>query len=112
MLIIDTPGRSADISIAAARVADFVLLPIRPLVKDVETLLAVSDLLKTASSPTAAVVINSAPPQGQRHIEAEEAAKSYGFRVAPVVLYQRAAYGDAPNSGLGVQELEPDGKRP
>ena len=108
--ILDTPGRSADVSIAAARAADLVLVPIRPMIKDVETLGAVQDLLATAGKPKTLVVINAAPPQGGRHEEAAEAAKGAGFTVCPVVLYQRAAYGDAPNNGQSVSEYEPDGK--
>lgn len=110
LAILDTPPHSADISIAAARVASAVLVPIRPLIKDVETLPAVKDLLVTAGRPRSAVVINAAPPQGQRHVEAMQAAESYGFVTCPVVLHQRNAYGDAPNGGLAVSEYEPGGK--
>jgi chromosome partitioning protein len=110
LAILDTPGRAADVSIAAARAANIVLVPIRPIIKDVETLPAVRDLLTTAGSPPSAVVINAAPVQGTRHLESADAAKAYGFEVAPVVLFQRNAYGDAPNSGQGVIEYEPKGK--
>jgi len=110
MAILDTPGRSADVSIAAARAADLVLVPIRPMIKDVETLAAVQDLLATAGKPKTLVVINAAPPQGNRHEEAAEAAKAAGFTVCPIILFQRAAYGDAPNNGQAVSEYEPDGK--
>ena len=47
---------------------------------------------------------------GKRHLEAQEIAKSLGFAVCPVVLYQRAAYGDAPTNGQTVTEYEPEGK--
>lgn len=110
LAILDTPPHSADISIAAARTASVVLIPIRPLIKDVETLPAVRDLLVTAGRPRSVVVINAAPPQGQRHVEALQAAESYGFITCPVVLHQRNAYGDAPNGGLAVSEYEPGGK--
>lgn len=110
LAILDTPPHSADISIVAARAATAVLVPVRPLIKDVETLPAVGDLLVTAGRPRSAVVINAAPPQGQRHLEALQAAESYGFTTCPIVLHQRSAYGDAPNSGLAVSEYDPDGK--
>jgi chromosome partitioning protein len=55
-------------------------------------------------------VINAAPSQGQRHVEAMQAAENYGFVTCPVVLHQRNAYGDAPNGGLAVSEYEPGGK--
>ena len=110
LVVLDTPPHSADVSIAAARAAGVVLVPIRPMIKDVETLPAVQDLLATAGRPRSAVVVNAAPPQGQRHAEALSAAEGYGFNVCPVVLHQRNAYGDAPNDGLAVSEYEPDGK--
>lgn len=109
-VVLDTPPHSADVSIAAARAATVVLVPIRPLIKDVETLGSVQDLLATAGRPRSAVVINAAPVQGQRHVEAMQAAESYGFAVCPTTLHQRNAYGDAPNAGLAVSEYEPDGK--
>ncbi len=110
LAVLDTPPHSADVSIAAARAATLVLVPVRPVVKDVETLPAVFDLLATAGRPRSVVVVNAAPPQGQRHTEALQAAEGYGFATCPVVLHQRNAYGDAPNGGLAVSEYEPDGK--
>ena len=53
---------------------------------------------------------SSAPIQGKRHLEAQEVAKSLGFAVCPIVLYLRAAYGDAPTTGQTVTEYEPGGK--
>lgn len=108
--ILDTPPHSADVSIVAARAAMLVLVPVRPVVKDVETLPAVLDLLATAGRPRSVVVVNAAPPQGQRHTEALQAAEGYGFATCPVVMHQRNAYGDAPNGGLAVSEYEPEGK--
>ena len=54
--------------------------------------------------------INRASVQGRRHEETREAAAAMGFTVAPVVLYQRAAHGDAGNIGQTAAEYEPKGK--
>ncbi len=110
LAIIDTPAKSSEANIAAARAADMVLIPVRPQIYDLETLPALRDILKLAGEPTSFVLVNSAPIQGKRHWEAQEAAKGLGFTLCPVVLYQRAAYGDAPTKGQTVTEYDPDGK--
>lgn len=110
LVVLDTPGKNAEASIEAAKAADLVLIPIPPVINDVETLPAFHDLLKVAGDKRALVVINNAPTQGNRHIEALETAKGYGFMVCPIVLFHRAAYYDAPLPGLGVQEHGPESK--
>ncbi|MEO8211635.1 MAG: AAA family ATPase [Myxococcales bacterium] len=110
LAIIDTQARTSEGSIEAAKAADVVLMPIRPLINDVETLPALRDVLTLAGNPKAVVIINEAAIQGQRHLETQKAAEGMGFQVSPVVIYHRSAYGDAPNKGQGVIEYEPDGK--
>lgn len=111
LVIIDTPGRAADLAIAAARVADLVIVPVRPTISDLETMPAVLDLLHTARAASHHfAVINAAPAQGTRHTEAKAAIEGRGFVCSPVVLYQRNAYGDAPVRGLGVTEYAPRDK--
>src|SRR4051812_13974243 len=90
--VIDTPARNSDASIAAARAADLVLIPIRPQMFDIKTLAAVADVLKLARDPAALVLISAAPVQGRRHVETAEAVEALGFTVCPVVLFQRAAH--------------------
>jgi len=110
LAILDTPPRTAEASIEAARVADLVLVPLRPLINDMETLAALHEVVSFAKARRAFIVINAAGIQGQRHLDAEKAAIERGFSVCPVVLYNRSAYGDAPASGQGVGEYEPEGK--
>lgn len=110
LAVIDTPGKSTDSLIAAAKAADFVLMPIQPQLYDIETLASLRDVLTLAGNPPSAVFINRAPPQGQRHIEAQEAATAQGFEVCPVVIFARAAHGDAGNLGQAAAEYDPTGK--
>jgi len=110
LVIIDTPAKSSEAGIEAARAANIVLVPVRPQIYDLETLPAIRDILRLAGEPSSFVVINSAPVQGKRHIEAQEIAKNLGFAVCPIILYMRAAYGDAPTTGQTVTEYEPGGK--
>src|SRR5580693_9193800 len=110
LAIIDTPGKSTDALIAAAKAADFVLMPIQPQLYDIETLGSLKDVLTLAGNPPAAVLVNRAPVQGKRHTETQAAAEAQGFRVCPVVLYGRAAHGDSGNIGQTATEYDPHGK--
>jgi len=110
LAIIDTPGKSTDALIAAAKAADFVLIPIQPQLYDIETLASLKDVLTLAGNPPAAVFVNRAPIQGQRHIETQAAATEQGFQVCPVVIFGRAAHGDAGNVGRTAAEIDPKGK--
>jgi len=110
LAIIDTPGKSTDALIAAAKAADFVLMPIQPQLFDIETLKSLKDVLTLAGNPRAAVLVNRAPVQGSRHAETQEAATAQGFTVCPVVVFSRAAHGDAGNIGRTAVEYDPKGK--
>jgi chromosome partitioning protein len=110
LAVIDTPGKNTDALIAAAKAADFVLMPIQPQLYDIETLASLKDVLTLAGNPPAAVFVNRAPIQGKRHIETQEAAAAQGFTVCPVVIFARAAHGDAGNVGQSAAEYEPNGK--
>lgn len=110
LAIIDTPGKSTDAAIAAAKAADFVLMPIQPQLFDIETLGNVRDILTLAGNPEAAVLVNRASVQGKRHMETQEAVIAQGFTVCPVVLFSRAAHGDAGNIGQTAAEYDPKGK--
>jgi chromosome partitioning protein len=108
--IIDTPGKSTDALIVAAKAADFVLMPLQPQLYDIETLGSLKDVLTLAGNPAAAIFVNRAPTQGKRHTETQEAAAAQGFTVCPVVIFARAAHGDAGNVGQAAAEYEPDSK--
>jgi len=111
-LVIDTPGKSDSAAIEAARVADLILLPVRPQIFDLETLSAMRDLLRVAGTAPAFVVLNGLHPQA--HKQAEEAKimieDTFGFKVCPVHFCHRGSYAAAPASGKAPQEIEPDGK--
>jgi chromosome partitioning protein len=110
LAIIDTPGKSTDALIAAAKAADFVLMPIQPQLFDIETLGSLKDVLTLGGNPRAAVVINRAPVQGSRHVETQQEAEARGFTVCPIIVFARAAHGDAGNIGKTALEYDPKGK--
>jgi chromosome partitioning protein len=110
VVFLDGHGKNAEATLEAAKAADLVIIPIQPIINDIETLPAFRDLLRVAGDKPAVVIVNNAPIQGSRHSHAQEAAEQAGFMVCPVVLFRRAAVYDSPLPGLAVQEYEPDGK--
>lgn len=111
-VFIDTPGKSDTAAIEAARVADLVLIPVRPQIFDLETLAAVRDALRVAGSPAAYVVLNGIHPSASRSPDEqrEVIARAFDLPVCPVHLSHRAAFAEAPASGQTPQETDPDGK--
>jgi len=110
LLLIDTPGKSEQAALAAAKAADLVLIPCRPQIYDIETLAATKEIIELAGGRPAFVILNAVPPQGRRHEEAKAAIEEMGLAVCPAAFVQRAAFGDAPNAGQSAAEFEPDGK--
>ncbi len=111
LVLIDTPGKATETAIAAARAADFVLLPVQPQIFDLETLQAAADILAIAGKgrDRAAIVLQRAQTTGKRHIEAQAALAGFGFGFAPT-LYQRAAHADAAALGMTAQETDGNSK--
>lgn len=110
LALIDTPARSEQASLAAAKAADLVIVPCRPQIYDLETLGTSQEILRLAGDPPALVVLNAVPPRGSRHEQAIAAIRGRGLAVCPQVLTQRAAFGDSAAFGQTVQEYEPGGK--
>lgn len=111
-VFIDTPGKSDTAAIEAARVADLVLIPVRPQIFDLETLSAVRDALRVAGSPAAYVVLNGIHPSASRSPDEqrEVIAQAFDLPVCPVHLSHRAAFAEAPATGKTPQETDPHGK--
>jgi chromosome partitioning protein len=89
-----------------------VLIPTRANVVEIETLRAVSDLLRIAGNPPALVVLNGIHPTSTKTAdEARQMVRSvFGLECAPVHLCHRQSYADAPVTGQSPQELDAEGK--
>jgi len=113
-VIIDSAGRSDDSALAAARAADLILVPTRTSIVEIETLPAVTDLLRIAGGTERAfIVLNGLHPSaGAAGIEdARQMMRSlYGLASYSRHLCQRSAYSDAMLTGTTPQERDPDGK--
>jgi chromosome partitioning protein len=108
LVIIDTAPHSNSAAALVAQRADFVLMPCRPALFDLDAIASTVEIVTSADTP-AAVVLNAAP-RGKLADEARAALEGQGITVLPSLIYQRAAYSHAVIDGRAVHEYEPDGK--
>jgi len=114
LLVIDTAPHSHDDAIVAARAADFILIPSRPAILDLEAIGTSVDIVKGLKGK-AAIVLNGCPfpgKSGERAIvvEAREALGGYGLPVSPAAISNRVALSHSLIGGQAVTEFERDGK--
>lgn len=111
LVIIDTPPRAADAAMAAAQSADLILIPCRPTINDLETILTTKSLIGGAGGAARiAVILNAVPPQGTHRQQAEDAIRDMGLPVYPVAFGHRAAFVNAAVIGKSAAEIDPSGK--
>ena len=111
LVVIDTAPRAEQGALAAARAADLVLVPCRPAIYDLETVLTTADLVRLAERDTPLLcVLNGVPPRGTRERQAREVLAGLGIPVCPASIGHRVAIDHAAASGLSAQEYEPRGK--
>ena len=110
LAIIDTAGRTNDAAMAAARVADLVLIPLQPSLIDLKTLGATLEIIRLAGSKPARALLTRVRAAGTRHEDTTAGLAGQGVEVCPVTLGERVIYQDAYARGLGVREAEPGGK--
>ena len=113
--IIDTPPPSAEAALAAAKLADLIVMPIRPQMYDLETIPNTLELIATAGAGRTATIpviaiLNAIPARGSRHEQARDSLVSLGLRVCDKTIGQRAAFGDAAALGLSVLEYDKTGR--
>ena len=109
LAILDTAPHSESTALAAARAADFILIPCRPAILDLRAISHTIDLANLANKP-AFVILNAVPPRGSLVDEAREAVAGYNVAVSPFHLGNRAVFVHSLTGGLTAQEVEPKGK--
>ena len=114
LAIIDSAPHSSDVARESVRLSDWVAIPTRPAILDLDAIGASTVLVVDAGTP-AQIVLNACPPAnrfGEPRIvaEARQALTTYGLEVCPVAISQRAAFGHALIDGLSVSEFDPTGK--
>ena len=110
LVLIDTPPRSEQAALAAAKAGRLVLVPCRPAIYDLETVGTTIELVRFAGDPPVVVVLNGVPSRGRKRDQATDVLESMGVAVCPAALGQRAAFEHAGTLGLSAQEYEPRGK--
>ena len=114
LLVVDSaPAHSADVR-TIADACDFVLIPTRPALFDLDGVRSAVDQVAASHTP-GAILLNACPAgrgvgESSITIEARRALQGSPVPVAPVSITQRAAFAHALNSGSAVHEFEPAGK--
>lgn len=109
LVLVDTAPNADQAALGAARTADLILIPCRPSAFDLEAVEATLTLAELAKKP-AFVVLNAAAPRSSLTGEARAALAARGAQVAPIVVYQRAAFVNGVIDGRTALEIEPNGK--
>jgi chromosome partitioning protein len=114
LLVVDSaPAHSADVR-TIVDACDFVLIPTRPALFDIDGVRSAVDQVAASHTP-GAILLNACPAgrgagESSVTIEARRALQGSPVPVAPVSITQRAAFAHALNSGSAVHEFEPGGK--
>src|ERR1039457_5725243 len=107
--VIDTPARNEQSALAAAKVADLVLIPCRPQAYDLETIPNTKEILALAGNTPSLAILNAVPAVGDRHELARALLNRLQVAVGPYMLGNRAVSGDAGAVGQAAQEYDPRG---
>lgn len=112
--VVDTAPHSSHDAAACARLADWVCIPSRPAILDLDAIRPSTDLV-SAVGGSANIVLNCCPPPtifGEPHIvtEAREALELYETPVCEVAISQRVAFSHAFIDGRAVSEYDRGGK--
>jgi chromosome partitioning protein len=110
LAIADTAGRTNDAALAAARVADLILVALQPSLMDLKTLGATLEIIRLGGSKPTRALLTRVRAVGNRHEDTAAWLARQGVEVCPVTLGERVIYQDAYAQGLGVSEAEPGGK--
>lgn len=114
VVVADTAPHNSRDSKICARQADYVIIPTRPAILDLDAIGATTSIAGEIGA-RACIVLNACPPPRrttEAHIvtEAREALGVYGLPICDVAISQRAVFGHALIDGLAVSEFDPDGK--
>lgn len=102
-LFIDTRPAVTEQEAEVARVADLVLVPVRPSLDDLEAVGDTLAMLRKVKVP-ALLIVNAAKNE-RRAVEARAALSIHPERACPHHITDRAVYLDATLAGLGVGEM-------
>lgn len=114
LVVVDArPSVEADVAYVAS-LASLVLVPTRPAIFDLRSILGTLDIVHTTAC-RALIVLNACPPprgagEASVVVDARHALAAFGVPVAPTAIVNRSAFPAAALAGLTVVELDPAGK--
>ena len=103
-LFIDTRPAVGEPEAEAARVADLVIVPVRPSPDDLEAVVDTLKILRRIER-RAVIIVNAAKTEG-RAVQARAALSRYPVQVCPHHIGDRTVYLDASFDGRGVAEMK------
>jgi chromosome partitioning protein len=114
LVVVDTAPHASEDAKTCAESANWVCIPTRPAILDLDAIRPSTDLVSEAGVASA-IVLNACPPPtayGEPHIvtEAREALGVYRIPVCPAAISQRVAFSHALIGGQSVTEYESEGK--
>jgi chromosome partitioning protein len=111
LCVIDTPPQIEQALLAAAKLADLTLTPVRPTALDLQALETTATALRLAGVRPI-VVVSQAPTSANSPVvaQARGVIEGFGLQLARTVVHERIAYQHALTLGQGVLEYEPGGK--
>jgi chromosome partitioning protein len=108
LVVIDTPPALGETIIQVGRVADLILIPVRPSPHDLHAVGATVDLVENLGRPLV-FVVNGATARTRIAAEAAVALSQHG-RVAPVTMHHRTDFASSMTDGRTVMELTAEGR--
>lgn len=106
LVIIDTAPKSENAALAAAKLADVVIIPCQPSSLDLDAIADSVNIVQLAKKP-AFFVLNNCRASSTLADEAAEALGDYGLPIAPARIGSRVAFVKSLAEGKGVLEYEP-----
>lgn len=106
LTIIDTAPKSESAALAAAKLADVVVIPCQPSSLDLDAIADSVNIVQLAKKP-AFFVLNNCRSSSKLADEAADALSDYGLAIAPVRIGSRVAFVKSLAEGKGVLEHEP-----
>lgn len=108
LVVMDTAPHADQAALRVARLADFVLVPVRCSILDLDAVGASLDLCALARRPSA-VVLNAAPIRSRVVQEAADTVTGLGADLMESVIRERVALRHAFVDGRVAREFDPDG---
>lgn len=106
LVIIDTAPKSESAALAAAKLADVVIIPCQPSSLDLDAIADSVNIVQLAKKP-GFFVLNNCRASSTLADEAADALSEYGLAISPVRIGSRVAFIKSLAEGKGVMEHEP-----